>query len=83
MSLGLMSAKAFADPAIPPLSKGTPSTTIKGSLLAFMEVPPRIRMLEPEPGAPSLEVIFTPATLPIISCSGVATGVSLKSFSLI
>ena len=39
MSFGLIRFSGLAAPAIPPLSKGTPSITIKGSLLALMEVP--------------------------------------------
>ena len=42
-----------------------------GSLLAFREAPPRIRIVLPAPGAPPLEVICTPAALPAINCSGV------------
>ena len=71
MSFGLINESGFATPAIPPLSNGTPSTTINGSLLALMEVPPRKRKVLPEPGAPSFDVTFNPATLPMINCSGV------------
>ena len=72
MSFGLIKESGLAAPAIPPLSSGTPSTTMSGSLEALMEVPPRKRSVLPEPGAPSLEVTFKPATLPITNCSGVA-----------
>src|SRR5437773_10152707 len=83
ISLGLINAKAFAAPAIPELSTGTPSITIKGSLLAFNEAPPRILIVLPEPGAPPLDVICTPATLPAINCSGVVTDPLLKSLAVI
>ena len=73
MSLGLIKDNGLAAPAIPPLSKGTPSTTISGSFEALMEVPPRKRNVLPEPGAPSLDVTLRPATLPITSCSGEAS----------
>ena len=64
MSLGLIRASAFAWPEMPRPSIGMPSTTISGSLLAFKDAPPLIRMVLPEPGAPLLLVICTPATLP-------------------
>ena len=83
MSFGLIKDKGLAAPEIPPLSKGTPSTTIKGSLLALMDVPPRRRKVLPEPGAPSFDVTFNPATLPINNCSGVAKDPLRKFFSLI
>ena len=72
MSFGLIKESGLAAPAIPPLSKGTPSTTISGSFDALIEVPPRRRKVLPEPGAPSFEVTFKPATLPITNCSGEA-----------
>ena len=79
ISFGLIKLNGLATPDIEELpllsfafSKGIPSITIKGSLLAFKEAPPRIRITLPEPGAPPLEVIDTPATLPDINCSGVA-----------
>ena len=68
---------------MPPLSNGTPSITIRGSLLALIEVPPLIRILLPDPGAPLLELIFTPGIFPIINCSGVVTEPLLKSLSFI
>ena len=83
ISFGLINDKGFAAPAIPPLSSGTPSTTINGSLEALIEVPPRSLSVLPEPGAPSLEVTLRPATLPITSCSGVANEPCTKFFSLI
>jgi hypothetical protein len=73
----------LGEPAIPPLSNGTPSTTIKGSLLAFREAPPRILITLPLPGAPPFGVMLTPATLPAINCSGVVIAPFTKSFELI
>ena len=81
ISLGLINDSGLAAPAIPPLSKGTPSTTIKGSLLALMDVPPLNLMVLPDPGAPSLVFTFSPETLPIINCSGVAIEPLTKFFS--
>ena len=72
ISFGLIKLNGLETPEIFEFSKGIPSITIKGSLLAFKEAPPRIRITLPEPGAPPLEVIDTPATLPDINCSGVA-----------
>ena len=43
-------------------SKGTPSTTRRGELEAFMEPKPRILMEEPLPGCPLPEVVITPET---------------------
>ena len=83
ISFGLIRFNGLAEPAIPPLSNGTPSITINGSLLAFIEVPPLILIVLPEPGAPLLELIFTPGTLPITNCSGVVTEPLLKSSLLI
>ena len=79
MSLGFIKFRGLAAPATPPLSKGTPSITIKGSLLAFIDVPPLILIVLPEPGAPLLEFILTPGILPMTSCSGVVTDPLLKS----
>src|SRR5688572_4344469 len=79
MSLGLIKFKGLAEPANPLLSIGTPSITIRGALLAEMEDPPRIKMSEPEPGAPPLEVMVTPGTLPINRFSGVVMGPCTKS----
>ena len=71
MSLELMKLKALPAPEMALVSSGTPSITIKGSLLALNEEPPRIRMVLPDPGWPPLEMIETPGTLPAIICSGV------------
>src|SRR6478752_6748737 len=90
MSFGLIKLSGSGDPAIEGVpsrflfgANGTPSTTINGSLLAFSEAPPRIRIVLPEPGAPPLDVICTPATFPAISCSGVVIDPLLKSFAVI
>ena len=69
ISLGLMVFKRLAEPAMPLLSTGTPSITIKGSLPALNEEPPRIRILLPPPAYPPPEVICSPATLPCNNCS--------------
>src|SRR3712207_8294987 len=50
----------------PPRSTLFPYTTLfrSGSLLAFNDARPRTRIVLPAPGAPLLEVMVTPATLP-------------------
>ena len=53
ISFGLSKANGFATPAMLEFDSGIPSITIKGSLLAFKEEPPRILIVLPEPGAPS------------------------------
>ena len=67
-------------PEIPPCSNGTPSSTIRGSLLAFRDAPPRTRMVLPAEAEPLLDIICTPETLPLINCSGEETRPLLKSF---
>ena len=60
------------EPVLPTLllSIGTPSITINGSLDAFKDEPPRIRICVPTPGSPELLVTFTPAIFPeIMSCA--------------
>ena len=64
----------------PPTDSGTPSMTNSGSLLAFTEVPPRMRIEMPPPGS-LLSITCTPGTLAWISCSGLTTRPTLKSFS--
>lgn len=64
MSLGLIPPMRLLPPSIEELSTGTPSITISGSFEAESDAPERIRIVEPEPGAPELETTFTPATLP-------------------
>ena len=66
-------------PLIPPASKGTPSSTISGSLLALKEAPPRIRIVLPALGEPLFDITCTPADFPLISCSGEPTSPALKS----
>ncbi len=61
---------------------GTPSITYSGSLLALIEVPPRMRNCAPDPGSPLFCVIWTPATRPsIISLTFVITPTSASSAS--
>ncbi len=62
------------------LSIGTPSTTISGSLLADIDEPPRIRMLEPDPGAPPDDTMLIPATFPASKSEG---DVAKPLFSLV
>ena len=63
-------ASLLERPFTPSLSIAIPSITIRGSLDAFSEEPPRIRIWAPLPGAPSLLVTLTPAIFPeIISCA--------------
>ena len=50
------------------LLKGTPSITYNGSVPPKNEFEPRMRMLNPAPGAPSFCVTFTPAILPCKAC---------------
>ncbi len=69
ISLGLMVLNKFPEPEMPLLSTGTPSTTISGSLLAFKEAPPRIRILLPPPALPPPLVTCKPATFPTNNCS--------------
>ena len=64
MSLGLMKFKKLREPETPPLSIGTPSTTINGSFEALKDEPPRILIAAPAPGEPSPGVIETPAIFP-------------------
>lgn len=50
ISLGLMVASALGVPGAASFETGIPSITISGSLLAFSDAPPRIRIVEPAPG---------------------------------
>ena len=54
---------------------GKPSITYKGSLLALMDVPPRILIRIPAPGVPSVIIVFTPDILPFKACSTVGLNV--------
>ena len=70
----------LATPFTPVLSIGTLSMTIKGSLLAFSDEPPRILILDLPPGVPPSLVILTPATLPAsMSCGFTTTPLFLES----
>src|SRR5574344_131591 len=71
--------KLLALPDMPPCSKGTPSRTISGSLLALREAPPRTRIVLPAVAEPLLLMICTPAIFPLISCSGELICPTLKS----
>ena len=80
MSLGLIILRKLLEfPEIPPCSNGTPSRTISGSLLAFNDAPPRIRIVLPAVAEPLFDIICTPEILPLISCSGLLTIPLLKS----
>ncbi|MOA10477.1 hypothetical protein D3C78_1303660 [compost metagenome] len=57
----------LGEPPIGVLSTGTLSIMISGSLLAFKEAPPRIRIVDVLPGAPLIEVTVTPAIRPEIA----------------
>ena len=82
ISLGLIVDNGFAKPDIPELLTGKPSMMIKGSLLADMDEPPLILIVDPLPGAPPEEVITVPALLPTIrSCAEVIPPL-LKSLEL-
>ena len=59
LSGGIM-LKGLEIPVTPELSTGTPSMTIRGSLVAFKDEPPRIRMSPPPSGFPPLMVTTTP-----------------------
>ena len=81
MSCGFIMLRKLSAPEMPPSSRGTPSTTISGSLLAFREAPPRTRIVLPDVAEPELDIICTPDTLPLISCSGEEIEPLLKSFA--
>ena len=66
MSWGLIIDSLFDSPFTPSLSIAIPSITIRGSLLALSDEPPRMRICAPPPGVPSLDMTLTPATLPWI-----------------
>lgn len=73
ISLGLMDERGLLVPLIPSFDTGSPSITIRGSFDALRDEPPRIRMVDPEPGAPSPVVTTTPADFPLrISVGDVA-----------
>src|SRR5512133_2480874 len=65
-----------------PPERGTPSTTIRGSLPALTEELPRIRIEELAPGSPLLFVTITPAALPWINCEALLIAPLLNSSDL-
>ncbi len=78
MSFGLIEFRA--GPSV--WSMGTPSITYSGLLLPSEDTPPRIFTVPASPGLPLGGTTFTPAVLPVISCSGEAMSPTLNSFSL-
>ena len=58
---------------------GTPSMTKRGALPALTDEAPRIRIVEPPPGDPSLDVTWTPGILPAMASWGLTTAERLKS----
>ena len=82
MSLGLMVAKALGVPGAASLATGIPSITINGSLLAFNDAPPRMRILLPAPGCPSGDDTCSPGTLPCINSCGEVTAPLFSSSAL-
>src|SRR5690554_558300 len=60
------------------LSTGTPSITIRGSLLADIDDPPLIRIVEPAPGAPPDDTILRPATFPANISEGLVASPLLR-----
>ena len=83
ISAGLIMLRKLLElPEMPPCSNGTPSSTIRGSLLALSEAPPRTRMVLPAEAEPLFDMICTPETLPLINCSGDDTNPLLKSLEL-
>ncbi len=64
------------------VSKGTPLTTIKGCEPSLRsEVVPRIRIDIPEPGAPELETMSSPLTLPCRASSTEVTWMPSNSLA--
>src|SRR5688572_28721991 len=78
---GFSEARNEVEPVLVLLLIGKPSTTISGSLLAKREAPPRIRIVELDPGAP-LVLIVRPATLPLRRFSVVTMAPLLKSLAV-
>ncbi len=65
----------------PPMASGTPSMTNSGSLLALIDVPPRIRTAIPPPGS-LLSTTCTPGTFALMSSSGLMMRPGLNSFGV-
>jgi len=61
-------AMSGASGVVASFCSGTPSTTYSGSLLALIDVPPRMRICTPAPGSPLFCTICTPLTRPCIIC---------------
>jgi hypothetical protein len=71
---------ALLEPFTVERSMGTPSTTMRGALLAASEAPPRMRMSAPPAGLPPSVVTTTPGLAPTsISCAEVARPASISS----
>ena len=73
-----MVLKTEREPPIVLLSIGRPFITINGSLEAPSEAPPRMRIVEPDPGSPPV-LIVRPETRPLKRFSGVTMLPRLKS----
>src|SRR5664280_1650741 len=71
----------FGIPDTPLLSIGTPSITIRGSLLADIDDPPLILIVDEDEGSPPPLVMETPGILPVIRDWGEETDPLLNSFS--
>ena len=65
MSLGLMVSRGLAIPVPASTAIGTPSMTKRGSLDAFRDAAPRIRIVELDPGPPSPGITCRPGTFPL------------------
>ncbi len=64
MFSGEIRPRALLEPFTVLPSMGTPSTTIRGALLAASDAPPRMRMLAPPAGLPPSVVTTTPGLAP-------------------
>ena len=67
--------------ATSPETTGTPSTTYRGSLVAFIEPVPLTRISNAAPGCPLLLFIVKPGVVPARACSKEVTGISFKAFA--
>src|SRR5690554_515285 len=71
MSFELIELSGLDIPVAPvALSTGTPSSTMSGSLLAHVEEPPPIRIVDEEPGAQPAETTLGRATCPARRSAG-------------
>ncbi len=73
----LSASRPTLTPLPEPVPSGMPSTTISGSLLALIEVAPRMRMVVPPPGS-LFSTTCTPAALLWMSSVGVMMRPVLK-----